>query len=102
LGELELRLLIEIQLFQPRKLRFSTAADNQPGEIHVLRGKEMARITRHWQIYSDGIPPAPRGVPQIEVMFKIDANGILMFLQRTSNRKGAINYIIFTQPDDKE
>ena len=59
---------------------FSTAADNQPSvEIHVLQGergiasenKTLGRFTL------DGIPPAPRGVPQIEVTFDIDANGIL-------------------------
>ncbi len=59
---------------------FSTAADNQPSvEIHVLQGergiaaenKTLGRFTL------DGIPPAPRGIPQIEVTFDIDANGIL-------------------------
>ncbi|HSW99943.1 MAG TPA: molecular chaperone DnaK [Patescibacteria group bacterium] len=59
---------------------FSTAADNQPQvEVHVLQGergmssdnKSLGRFTL------DGIPPAPRGVPQIEVTFNIDANGIL-------------------------
>lgn len=59
---------------------FSTAADNQPSvEIHVLQGergiasenKTLGRFTL------DGIPPAPRGIPQIEVAFDIDANGIL-------------------------
>ncbi len=63
-----------------KKETFSTAADNQPGvEIHVLQGeREMASGNRTLDRFKlDGIPPAPRGVPQIEVSFDIDANGIL-------------------------
>jgi molecular chaperone DnaK len=59
---------------------FSTAADNQPSvEIHVLQGERpMARDNRTiGRFHLDGIPPAPRGIPQIEVTFDIDANGIL-------------------------
>lgn len=59
---------------------FSTAADNQPGvEIHVLQGeRKMAADNKPLgRFMLDGIPPAPRGVPQIEVSFDIDANGIL-------------------------
>ncbi len=59
---------------------FSTAADNQPSvEIHVLQGeRSLARDNRTiGRFHLDGIPPAPRGVPQIEVAFDIDANGIL-------------------------
>jgi molecular chaperone DnaK len=59
---------------------FSTAADNQPAvDIHVLQGeRKMANANRTLGKFQlDGIPPAPRGVPQIEVTFKIDANGIL-------------------------
>lgn len=59
---------------------FSTADDNQPAvDIHVLQGeREMARDNRSLgQFKLDGIPPAPRGIPQIEVTFDIDANGIL-------------------------
>jgi molecular chaperone DnaK len=59
---------------------FSTAADNQPTvEIHVLQGeREMATDNKSiGRFHLDGIPPAPRGTPQIEVMFDIDANGIL-------------------------
>jgi len=59
---------------------FSTAADNQPGvEIHVLQGERpMAADNRTLgRFMLDGILPAPRGVPQIEVTFDIDANGIL-------------------------
>lgn len=59
---------------------FSTAADNQPSvEIHVLQGeRSMARDNKTiGRFHLDGIPSAPRGVPQIEVTFDIDANGIL-------------------------
>ena len=59
---------------------FSTAQDNQPSvEIHVLQGeRQMARDNKTiGRFHLDGIPAAPRGVPQIEVSFDIDANGIL-------------------------
>ncbi|MDE6482157.1 MAG: Hsp70 family protein, partial [Rikenellaceae bacterium] len=59
---------------------FSTAADNQPSvEIHILQGERpMARDNKTiGRFHLDGIPAAPRGVPQIEVTFDIDANGIL-------------------------
>jgi molecular chaperone DnaK len=59
---------------------FSTAADNQPSvQINVLQGERaLARDNKQIGVFNlDGIPPAPRGVPQIEVTFDIDANGIL-------------------------
>jgi len=59
---------------------YSTAADNQPSvEIHILQGERpMAAQNRSvGRFILDGIPPAPRGVPQVEVSFDIDANGIL-------------------------
>ncbi len=59
---------------------FSTAADNQPSvEVHVLQGeRKMAADNRSLgKFHLDGIPPAQRGVPQVEVTFDIDANGIL-------------------------
>jgi molecular chaperone DnaK len=59
---------------------FSTAAENQPSvDIHVLQGERpMAKDNRSiGKFHLDGIPPAPRGMPQIEVKFDIDANGIL-------------------------
>ena len=59
---------------------FSTAADNQPSvEVNVLQGeREMARDNKSLGMFHlDGIPPAPRGMPRIEVIFNIDANGIV-------------------------
>ena len=59
---------------------FSTAADNQPSvEIHVLQGERSMAVDNKslGRFHLDGIPPAPRGTPQIEVTFDIDANGIL-------------------------
>ena len=59
---------------------FSTAADNQPSvEVNVLQGeREFARVNKSLGVFHlDGIAPAPRGVPQIEVTFDIDANGIV-------------------------
>ncbi|HKM44720.1 MAG TPA: molecular chaperone DnaK [Dysgonamonadaceae bacterium] len=59
---------------------FSTASDNQPSvQINVLQGeRSMARDNKQIGVFNlDGIPPAPRGVPQVEVTFDIDANGIL-------------------------
>ncbi len=74
--------LIEANTTIPTKKSevFSTASDNQPSvEIHVLQGERpMARDNRTiGRFHLDGIPPAPRGIPQIEVTFDIDANGIL-------------------------
>ncbi len=75
--------------------KFSTAQDGQTQvEIHVLQGeREMARDNRTLgRFILDGIPPAPRGVPQIEVTFDIDANGILDVKARdlASNREQSI------------
>jgi len=63
-----------------RSETFSTASDNQPSvEIHVLQGERpMSKDNRTiGRFHLDGIPPAPRGIPQVEVTFDIDANGIL-------------------------
>lgn len=74
--------LIEANTTIPSKKSetFSTASDSQPSvEIHILQGERpMAKDNRTiGRFHLDGIPPAPRGVPQIEVTFDIDANGIL-------------------------
>jgi molecular chaperone DnaK len=74
--------LIEANTTIPTKKAetFTTAADNQPSvEIHVLQGERpMAQGNKTiGRFHLDGIPPSPRGVPQIEVTFDIDANGIL-------------------------
>jgi molecular chaperone DnaK len=74
---------------------FSTAADSQSSvEVHVLQGeRQMARDDRTLgKFHLDGIPPAPRGVPQIEVNFDIDANGIVNVsaLDKATGKKQAI------------
>jgi molecular chaperone DnaK len=74
--------LIEANTTIPTKKTetFTTAADNQPSvEIHILQGeRSMAKDNKTLgRFHLDGIPPSPRGIPQIEVTFDIDANGIL-------------------------
>ncbi len=81
LGGVMTRLIERNTTIPTRKSQiFSTAADSQTSvEIHVLQGeREMARDNRTLgRFHLDGIPPAPRGIPQIEVTFDIDANGIV-------------------------
>lgn len=82
--------LIEANTTIPTKKSetFSTAADNQPSvEIHVLQGeRSMAGDNKTiGRFHLDGIPPAPRGVPKIEVTFDIDANGILNVSAKDQN-----------------
>jgi len=74
---------------------FSTAADNQPSvEIHVLQGERpMANDNRTLgRFHLEGLPPAPRGIPQIEVSFDIDANGIMhvMAKDKATNKEQSI------------
>ena len=74
---------------------FSTAADSQPSvEVHVLQGeREMAQDNKTLaRFILDGLPPAPRGIPQIEVTFDIDANGILNVkaLDKATNKSQSV------------
>lgn len=74
---------------------FSTASDNQPSvEIHVLQGERaMAKDNRTiGKFHLSDLPPAPRGVPQIEVIFDIDANGIINVsaLDKATNKTQSI------------
>lgn len=90
-----------------KKQVFSTAADNQPAvEVHVLQGeREMAADNKTLgKFILDGIPPAPRGVPQIEVIYKIDANGILNVsaLDKATGKKQDITITASTSLDKDE
>ncbi len=86
---------------------FSTASDNQPSvEIHVLQGeREMAANNRTLgRFHLDGIPPAPRGIPKVEVTFDIDANGILHVSAKDmgTGKQQAITITGHSGLDDKE
>jgi len=86
---------------------FSTAADNQTSvEIHVLQGeREMASDNKALgRFVLDGIPPAPRGMPQVEVTFDIDANGILNVKakDKTSGKEQKITITATTSLSDEE
>ncbi len=86
---------------------FSTAADNQPSvEINVLQGeREMAADNKSLgRFILDGIPPAPRGVPQVEVTFNIDANGILSVkaVDKASGKEQSITIENSGNLDEKE
>jgi molecular chaperone DnaK len=86
---------------------FTTAEDNQPSvEIHVLQGeREMARDNRTLgKFHLTGIPPSPRGVPQIEVTFDIDANGILNVSAKdlATNKQQAITITSSSGLSDEE
>ena len=86
---------------------FSTAADSQPSvEIHVLQGeREMAVDNKSLgQFILDGIPPAPRGIPQVEVTFDIDASGILSVTakDKATNKTQSIRIEASTGLKDEE
>lgn len=86
---------------------FSTAADNQPGvEISVLQGeRKMAADNKPLgRFMLDGIPPAPRGVPQVEVSFDIDANGILSVkaIDKATNKEQSIRIEASSGMSDEE
>lgn len=86
---------------------FSTAADNQTSvEIHILQGeREMAKDNKTLgRFILDNLPPAPRGLPQIEVIFKLDANGILHVTakDKATGKEQSITITASTQLDDSE
>jgi len=86
---------------------FSTAADNQPAvEVHVMQGERpMVEGNKTLgKFILDGIPPAPRGVPQVEVTFKIDANGILNVKakDKATNKEQGITITASTALSDEE
>ena len=86
---------------------FSTAADNQPSvEIHVLQGeRSMAADNKTiGRFHLDGIPPSPRGVPQIEVAFDIDANGIINVkaIDKATNKEQSIRIEASSGLSDEE
>ena len=86
---------------------FSTAADNQPSvEIHVLQGeRSMAKDNRTiGRFHLDGIPPSPRGVPQVEVSFDIDANGLINVkaLDKATNKEQSIRIEASSGLSDEE
>jgi molecular chaperone DnaK len=85
-GQVFTRLIEKNVTIPTRKSKiFSTAADKQPSvEIHVLQGERPMAYDNHTlgRFILNGIPPAPKGVPQIEVTFDIDANGILNVIAR--------------------
>jgi molecular chaperone DnaK len=90
-----------------RTQTFSTAADSQPQvEVHVLQGERpMANDNKSLgKFILDGIPPAPRGIPQIEVSFDIDANGILTVKARdkATNKEQSIRIEASTGLSDEE
>lgn len=90
-----------------KKQVFSTAADNQPAvDIHIVQGeREMATDNKTLGNFMlDGIPPAPRGVPQVEVTFAIDANGILNVsaLDKATSKKQDITITASTGLSDEE
>ncbi len=101
--------LIEANTTIPTKKSevFSTASDNQPSvEIHVLQGERpMAKDNRTiGRFHLDGIPPSPRGIPQIEVTFDIDANGIMNVAakDKATNKEQSIRIEASTGLSDDE
>ncbi len=108
LGSISTKLIEKNTTIPTKKTQvFTTAQDNQPSvEIHVLQGeREMAHDNRTLGKFTlSGIPPAPRGVPQIEVTFDIDANGILNVSAKDlgTNKQQAITITASSGLSDEE
>ena len=100
-------MLVTLQYLQRNLRYFSTAADNQPAvEVKIVQGERPKADDNKvlGTFILDGIPPAPRGIPQIEVSFKLDANGILNVhaVDKASGKSQSITITASTQLSEEE